>query len=170
MAEEIPLPPPSPPPLLPPPAHLVLVECFGFRRALAKDAAAAAAVETQTLLSNGPNFLFLSSRPQFSLSAEETTWPPFHFSLSLSLSLSSPLSFLPPREEETFRDRERQTVPSFISSISRIAAERERGRARSPPSCYIEEPILSYFSRAARTNSAVILDLLPPLPSSAGMQ
>ena len=33
-------------------------------------------------------------------------------------------------------------------------------RSSSSSSCYIEEPILSYFSRAARTNSGVILNLL----------
>ena len=147
MAEEIPLPPPSPPLLLPPPAHLVLVECFGFRRALAKDAAAAAAAETQTLLSNGPNFLFLSSRPQFSLSAEETTWPPFHFSLSLSLSLLLCHFCRQEKKRRSETERDRQFLPSSPPFPGLQLRERERASEVAAVMLHRRADIELLFSR-----------------------
>ena len=111
--------------------------------------------------------LALPARPQFRLRAEETTWRPrFTF---LPPSLSSVI-FAAKRRSETETDRQ------FLPSSPPFPGLQLRSSSSSS-SCYIEEPILSYFSRAARTNSAVILNLRSPLPfppllspAAAGMQ
>ena len=89
----------------------------------------------------------------------------FHFSPSLSSVI-----FAAKRRSETETDRQ------FLPSSPPFPGLQLRSSSSSS-SCYIEEPILSYFSRAARTNSAVILNLRSPLPfppllspAAAGMQ
>ena len=97
----------------------------------------------------------------------------FHFSPSLPPSLPvSSVIFAAKRRSETETDR--QFLPS---SPPFPGLQLRSSSSSSSSSCYIEEPILSYFSRAARTNSAVILNLRSPLPfppllspAAAGMQ